>query len=278
MRIVYPNYLVAFSAALAVGFGLSFWHSVSENSELLRSNHVGAMALEAARDEVKALRDQLHVEIRGREFAEAAQAVAENGERSTRQKLYEQNKASQAAEAAKARAAAELQAVSQQLLQQEKALLAAELARHDAENAFKAIANRLNEESLARKEAELALLMANGRFYMYGLNPAIEPVSSEEGKTGLWVVMPNAPEATLDGAAKKQASAKAQSAAASKSRSRSSLSAVKNPAPAGSVPRAATGSWHATLTRVAVSVQRDAQCAYLFCRKSTPKRALKAKR
>jgi len=278
MRNIHPNYLLACSAALTVGFGLSFWHSVSENKDLLRANHVAAMALEAARDEVKALRDQLHVEIRGREFAEAAQAVAENGERSTRQKLYEQSKASQAAEAAKARAAAELQAVRQQLLQQEKALLAAEFARDHAENALKATVNRPNEEDLARKEAELAPFMVNGPFYMYGLNPSIERVSSEEGKTGLWVVMPNAPEATLDGAAKKQASAKAQSTAASKSRSRSSLNAVKNPAPAGSVLRAAPGSWHATLTRVAVSVQRDAQCAYLFCRKSTPKRALKAKR
>ncbi|MGA7326421.1 MAG: hypothetical protein WBX25_18525 [Rhodomicrobium sp.] len=276
MRIVYPNYLLAFSAALTVGFGFSFWHSVSENKELLRSNHVAAMALEAARDEVKALRDQLPVEIRAREFAEAAQAVAENGERSTRQKLYELSKARQEAEAAKVRAGAELQVARQQLSQREKALQTAELARDDAENAFKTIANRLNEENLARKEAGLDPFMASGGFYMYGRNPAIEPVSSGEGTSGLWVGVPNAPEAMPKGTAKEEVSAKAQPAAALESRS--SVHAVKTPAPAGSGLRTASGSWHATLTRVAVSVRRDAQCGYLFCRKNTPKRALSAKR
>ena len=79
-------YATAALAALALGLGVSFWQSAAENKELTRANQAANMALAAAQDEAIILRDKLDREAKGREYAEAAQAVAEHSEHATREK------------------------------------------------------------------------------------------------------------------------------------------------------------------------------------------------
>ncbi len=103
-------YALAGVTAIAIGFGVSFWRSAAENEELTQANLTAAVALEAAQDETKLMRERLQREAKLRESAEAAQAITEQSERALGEKLAAEARAKHAARMAAARARAALQA------------------------------------------------------------------------------------------------------------------------------------------------------------------------
>ena len=194
-------YVLAAVTSLALGLGISFWRAATEANVLRRGNHAAEMALGAAQDEMKVLRERLARETRAREFAEAAQTVAEHTEHAIREKLAQETKAHQATEAARAQASAELQATSIKLASTVDALRVAEEAKVKAESALLAanaqlaqteearqsietawqraeftaitVSARLNDEISARKAAERALAGAGDRVRV--LNTKLAP-------------------------------------------------------------------------------------------------------
>ena len=80
------NYAWVATAALALGFGFAFWASAVENGRLRNAN----ASTEIQLVEVK---DKLAGAIKDRSQAEAAQTIAESGERVLRDKLAQQTKA-----------------------------------------------------------------------------------------------------------------------------------------------------------------------------------------
>jgi hypothetical protein len=170
-------YVTAALAALALGLGVSFWRAAADNDELTRDNQTLTMALEAAQDEAKAFREKLDREIKAREYAEAAQTVAEHSERATREKLGQETRARRAAEQSeqamaykvaeeiKARAAAEaiemdtaaeLQELNTKFAAVEKARQAAEEARGSAEKALETANTQIEQERNALQSVEFA--------------------------------------------------------------------------------------------------------------------------
>jgi dTMP kinase len=181
MRSNHLAYAFAATASLSLGLGFSFWQSAAENGLLQRANLTASIALEAAQDETKLLREKLDREIKERRQAEAAQTIAETAERTARERLAQETKARQTAEIARAGAeeglrvstaklaqeeeahqAAEMQleAVVLKLEEERKAGLPAEMARKNAENAVSLLRAKLTEEIRAMKSAEAALSAA----------------------------------------------------------------------------------------------------------------------
>jgi hypothetical protein len=149
-------YALAAVTSLALGLGVSFWRAATEANELRRGNHAAEMALGAAQDEMKVLRERLTRETKTREYAEAAQTVAEHTERAVREKLAHETKAHQATEAARAQASAEQQAASIKLASTGDALRGAEEAKVKAESALLAANAQLAQTEEARQSIEIA--------------------------------------------------------------------------------------------------------------------------
>jgi hypothetical protein len=156
-------YALAAMTALALGLSVSFWRSSAENKSLRRENLTAGIALEAAQDEAKVLREKLAREIKAREFAEAAQTVAETSERGTREKLIQETRAKRAAVAARQEAEAQLEMTAMKFAQEVKARNAAELAREQAVKTAGEMAAKLNEEVAARNTVQSALAEAEGQ-------------------------------------------------------------------------------------------------------------------
>ncbi len=87
------NYAWAATAALALGFGFSFWASSVENGRLRRAHDTAGIELVATQEKL----DRVVKELR---IAEAAQTIAESSERVVRDKLAQETKTRQNAEAA----------------------------------------------------------------------------------------------------------------------------------------------------------------------------------
>lgn len=151
-------YITAALAALVLGLGVSFWRSAAENKQLSQANLAAGMALAAAQDEAKVLREKLDREAIAREYAEAAQTVAEHSEHTTREKLAQETRAHQAAEAALLQAAAELQTTTARLANEQEARRSMETAWQQAEFALVSMTAQLNDEMSAKQAAEAALV------------------------------------------------------------------------------------------------------------------------
>jgi chemotaxis protein histidine kinase CheA len=153
MRRAHLPYALAATAALSIGLFFSFWQSTVENDRLIRANLTAGIALEAAQDEAKLLREKFEREEKDRRMAEAAQTIAESAERSAREKLAQEVKARQAGEAARAKTEAAFQETSQKLAQEEDAHWAADTERQ-------AMASKLEVEQKSRQAAQEARLAA----------------------------------------------------------------------------------------------------------------------
>jgi hypothetical protein len=152
MRGAHLPYALAATAALSIGLSFSFWRSAVENDRLQRANLTAGVALEAAQDEAKLLREKFEREVKERHMAEAAQTIAESAERTAREKLAQEAKTRQAMEAALAKTEAAIHETSQKLAQEEG-------MRRAAESEWQAAASRVEEEQnskLAAQEARLA--------------------------------------------------------------------------------------------------------------------------
>lgn len=178
MNTQYLNHAFAATAALALGLGFSFWQSTGENGRLREANLTATIALEAAQDEAKGLRDRLSQETRELHRAEASQAKAEASEKALSGKLMAAMKALQTAEAARADAEAKLETfkvkfeeadrarslaegerddASAKLLEAQSSHQAIQSARHNAAAAASLIAGKLERELRAIRSAEAAL-------------------------------------------------------------------------------------------------------------------------
>jgi hypothetical protein len=82
----YLNYMLG---ALSFGLFVAFVASTTEKQELLQVNLAMSSQLTDARDKVNTLRDEYAVEVRAREFAEAAREIAEVAEKDARGEVGE---------------------------------------------------------------------------------------------------------------------------------------------------------------------------------------------
>jgi hypothetical protein len=194
-------YALAAMTALALGLGASFWQSSVENKRLLRANLTAGIALETAQDEAKVLRERLAREIKAREFAEAAQTIAETSERGAREKLLQETKAKQGAEAARLEAEAQLETAALKLAQEREtrirtgaalnaanadlakereARVAAELRRDEAIETIAELTVKLDEENAAGNAVREALAEAEGQVRMLSTKLAGELAAREK--------------------------------------------------------------------------------------------------
>ncbi len=118
MRSPYITYALA---ALTFGLGVAFFRLSDENSALVQAK--AAVEMEAS-----AQRDKYNSEVKARQFAEAAQTLAETSERAVRFELAHETKARELAEAAKQTAEAALVAVQEKLTALNAKLIEAGLA------------------------------------------------------------------------------------------------------------------------------------------------------
>jgi hypothetical protein len=102
------SYLTYVLAALSFGLAVGFYHISDENTQL-------AQAKAAIEMEATAFREKYNGEVKARQFAEAAQTIAETSERATRNELAHEAKARQVAENAKQTIEAELVATREKL-------------------------------------------------------------------------------------------------------------------------------------------------------------------
>jgi hypothetical protein len=155
-------YVSACVAALALGLGIAFWRASAENNDLVRINLTAGIALEAAQDEAKLLRDRLHLVMKAGEFAEAAQTVAETSERAAREKLAQETRLRQSLETARDAAEVQLTVAGLKLAQERQARKTAEDARKAIETALKTAIINLAAEHEAREAAEFTKKEAEG--------------------------------------------------------------------------------------------------------------------
>ena len=93
-------YLTYALAALTFGLAVAFFRVSDENNALTQAKIAVEMKLKTAEGEAKAFRGMYSTEAKAREFAEAAQTLAETSERAARFQLAHETKARQAAERA----------------------------------------------------------------------------------------------------------------------------------------------------------------------------------
>jgi len=91
-------YLTYALAALTFGLAVAFFRVSDENDALTQAKIAVEMKLETAEGVAKAFREKYSAEAKAREFAEAAQTLAETSERAVRLQLAHETKARQAAE------------------------------------------------------------------------------------------------------------------------------------------------------------------------------------
>jgi hypothetical protein len=92
-------YLTYALGALSLGLAAGFLQISNENADLSRGKIAVEMRLETAEADAKSFRDKYSVEVKAREFAEAAQTVAETSERVATGKLAQAQKTLEAAQA-----------------------------------------------------------------------------------------------------------------------------------------------------------------------------------
>ena len=132
-------YLTYALAALSFGFGVAFLRISDENSELARAKMVVEMKLETAQREAKSFRDKYASETKSREFAEAAQTLAETAERAARSQLDLETKAREA--------------VEKNLTESEASRHSAETALADAQDQIRQLNAKLMEASAAKEQS-----------------------------------------------------------------------------------------------------------------------------
>jgi hypothetical protein len=120
-------YLTYALAALAFGLAVGFYRISDENQQL-------AQAKAAIEMEATALREKYNGEVKARQFAEAAQTMAETSEHAARNELAHEAKARQAAETAKQTIEAELIVAQEKLGVLNAKLIEAGLATPDAKD------------------------------------------------------------------------------------------------------------------------------------------------
>ena len=132
-------YLTYALAALSFGLGVAFFRISDENSELARAKMIVEMKLETAQREAKSFHDKYASETKSREFAEAAQTLAETAERAARSQLDLETKAREAAE--------------KNLTEAETSRHSAEAALADAQDQIRQLNARLMEASAAKEQS-----------------------------------------------------------------------------------------------------------------------------
>lgn len=114
----YLNYALA---ALSFGLAVGFYHISDENTQLVQAK--AAIEMEAT-----AFREKYNSEVKARQYAEAAQTIAETSERAVRNELAHETKARQAVENAKQTVEAELVVAQEKLNAMNAKLIEAGLA------------------------------------------------------------------------------------------------------------------------------------------------------
>jgi hypothetical protein len=92
-------YLTYALGALSFGLSVGFLQISNENADLARDKIAVEMRLETAEADAKSFRDKYSVEVKAREFAEAAETVAETSERVATGKLAQAQKSLEVAQA-----------------------------------------------------------------------------------------------------------------------------------------------------------------------------------
>lgn len=133
-------YLTYALAALSFGLGLAFVRISDENSELAKTKIALEMKYETAMRDAKNFREKYTGETKAREFAEAAQTLAETAERAVRSHLAHETKVREAAE--------------KSLAEAEGAKHAAETALADAQEQVRQLNAKLMEASAAKEQSE----------------------------------------------------------------------------------------------------------------------------
>jgi chromosome segregation ATPase len=133
-------YLTYALAALSFGLSVAFFRISDENSELSRAKIAIEMRLETAEGEAKDFREKYTTEAKGREFAEAAQTLAETSERAVRSQLTHETKARQAAEKG--------------IEEAENARHSVEAALSEAQEQVRVLNGKLMEASAAKEQSE----------------------------------------------------------------------------------------------------------------------------
>lgn len=110
-------YLTYALGALSFGLAAGFLQISNENADLSREKIGVEMRLETAESDAKAFRDKYSFEVKAREFAEAAQTVAETSERVANGKLVQAQKSLDAAQAQLTSAQDQIKAMNAKLVQ-----------------------------------------------------------------------------------------------------------------------------------------------------------------
>jgi hypothetical protein len=133
-------YLTYALAALTFGLAVAFFRVSDENDALTQAKIAVEMKLETAEGVAKAFREKYSAEAKAREFAEAAQTLAETSERAVRFQLAHETKARQAAE--------------KSLEETEIARHSAEAALSDAQEQVRVLNAKLMEANAAKEQSE----------------------------------------------------------------------------------------------------------------------------
>jgi hypothetical protein len=133
-------YLTYALAALTFGLAVAFFRVSHENSALTQTKIAVEMKLETAEGEAKLFREKYSTEAKAREFAEAAQTLAETSERAVRSQLAHETKARQA--------------VEKSLEEAEIAKHSAEAALSDAQEQVRVLNAMLMEANAAKEQSE----------------------------------------------------------------------------------------------------------------------------
>src|SRR5271157_4079260 len=133
-------YLTYALAALTFGLAVAFFRVSDENNALTQAKIAVEMKLKTAEGEAMALREKYSTEVKAREFAEAAQTLAETSERAVRFQLAHETKARQAAE--------------KSLEEAENTRHSTEAALSDAQEQVRVLNVKLMEASVAKEQPE----------------------------------------------------------------------------------------------------------------------------
>jgi hypothetical protein len=110
-------YLTYALGALSLGLAAGFLQISNENADLSREKIAVEMRLETAEADAKSFRDKYSVEVKAREFAEAAQTVAETTERVATGKLAQAQKSLEAAQAQLTSAQEQIKSMNAKLIE-----------------------------------------------------------------------------------------------------------------------------------------------------------------
>ena len=130
-------YLTYALAALSFGLAIAFFRISDENATLSSAQIAMEMKLETAQGEAKSFREKYSTEVKAREFAEAAQTIAETSERTVRSQLMHETKALEEAQAAISSTQEQLRNANAQLLEAGLLKEASEAQKPNGQDALK---------------------------------------------------------------------------------------------------------------------------------------------